>query len=189
MGDWPEDLFDPACALGVAGFLSGGSPIPDTLFVTGTVSVVSTVWPTANAALWIPVLVRKAFLVEGFMWYNGATVSGNIDVGIYTGELAKITSLGSTAQSGTNAAQAPTVTPVWLDPGVYNLAVAMDNGTGTLRAAALSSNAGGAIGRLAGMGSMASAFPLPSTLTYATPATNSLSTLAPAVCLAGNPVF
>ena len=131
----------------------------------------SSTFPSANAAyffpfrIWTPITVRKLFA------HNGATASGNIDVGIYDAQGRKLVSAGSTAQAGTNALQEFDVTDTVIGPGLFYLAVAMDNTTGTL----FRSTFGGSVNsKVMGEAQQASAFPLPATATFATANVNML---------------
>lgn len=94
----------------------------------------STVWPTANMALLVPVHLDYPAWVYQLSVTNGAAVSGNIDVGIYDEEGVLLVSAGSTAQTGVSVAQFFNVTDTLLMPGVYFLAVALNNTTGALNA-------------------------------------------------------
>jgi len=62
--------------------------------------------------------------------YNGATVSGNFDIGIYDDQQNLIAHSGSTAQAGTTQWQVVAVSAAF-DPGVYYMALAFDNTTAT----------------------------------------------------------
>jgi hypothetical protein len=92
----------------------------------------SATFPASNDAIFVPLYLSQATLVKRLFSSNGSAVSGNIDVGIYTENGARITSSGSTAQSGTSTLQFFDITDIVLGPGRYYLAVAMDNTTGTL---------------------------------------------------------
>lgn len=122
------------------------------------------VFPSANRAIFIPFNVyHHPITIKQICVFNGATVSGNIDVGVYDLGGAKIVSIGSTAQAGASAYQAFNITDTVLYKGQYYLACAMDNTTGTLyrwghNVAEL---------RSFGLQQMASAFPLPATATFA----------------------
>jgi hypothetical protein len=135
-----------------AGGLSGGSTPGSGAF------------PAANDAILVPFYVPQMVRITRFFSINGSTANGNIDVGIYTFGGARIASAGSTAQAGTNSIQMYAVTDFTLGAGAYYMAVAMDGTTGTLFRASLS------VVRCQGLGmaKMASAFPLPSTVTLAT---------------------
>jgi hypothetical protein len=123
----------------------------------------SNTWPTANKAIYIPFPVRFPITVVKLFVENGTTVSGNIDVGIYDRGGARLVSSGSTAQSGTSAIQSFDITDTTLNPGLYYLAVAMDNTTAHLLRWGTSS----AIPRAMGVMEQTSAFALPSTATFA----------------------
>ena len=88
---------------------------------------------TANLAIYVPFsLSEKRTAVK--MWtYNGATASGNVDVGIYRADGTKLVSMGPTAQSGTSDLQALDITDTDLPPGeqLY-MAFAASAGTTTM---------------------------------------------------------
>jgi hypothetical protein len=93
----------------------------------------SVAWPTANRALYVPFTISEpGYTATQMFVYNGTAVSGNIDVGIYDVTLARLVSMGSTAQAGTSAIQTFNITDTALPPGRYWMGVAMDNTTGTL---------------------------------------------------------
>jgi len=123
----------------------------------------SSAWPTSNKAIFIQFPVYYPVTVYKMFVENGTSVSGNIDVGIYDRGGARIVSKGSTAQSGTSAIQEFNITDTVLNPGLYYLAVAMDNTTGHLQRWGSNS----VINR--GMACMeaTSSFALPSSVTFA----------------------
>lgn len=131
---------------------------------TGGSTPSSGAFPAANDALFMPLILQQATLVKRLFSMNGATVSGNIDVGIYSEDGARIVSSGSVAQAGTTDLQFFDITDLMLGPGRYYLAVAMDNATGTL----IRATAGLVRLQAIGMAKQASAFPLPATATFAT---------------------
>ncbi len=121
-------------------------------------------WPTANKAVFIPFRLAQPVLVTKLFTWNGAAVSGNLDIGIYDASGTKLVSSGSTAQSGTNALQVIDVTDTWIGPGQFYFALVLDNATGTI----VRNNLGGAIfSQMNGLAEMTSAFPLPATATLA----------------------
>lgn len=128
---------------------------------TGNLAASSTTWPAANRALFVPFRLVEPFLIRQMFHHNGATVSGNIDVGIYDAKGTRLISSGSTAQAGTSVLQIFNVTDTWLGSGLFYFAAAMDNGTGTLTRHAH------AWGAALGCVQQASAFPLPATATFA----------------------
>ena len=123
----------------------------------------STTWPTANKAFFLAWELLAPYTVRRLWVYNGAAVSGNLDVGLYSHDGTRLVSSGSTAQAGTNTLQLMDVTDVLLAPGLYYLALCLDNTTGAVMSApATLANAarGGA--------QMLTAFPLPTVATLAT---------------------
>lgn len=132
--------------------------------LTGGGTPASAAWPASNDALFIPFDINKPIIIKRLFTINGGTASGNVDVGIYTEDGSLLTSIGSTAQSGTNAPQFFNITDIMLSPGRYYLAVAMNNTTGTMFRANLTTIRNSQLG----VAKMATAFPLPATATFAT---------------------
>ena len=129
--------------------------------------IASAVWPSANLAIFIPFTLPEASTALAMFSYNGATASGNLDVGLYKADGTKLVSMGSTAQSGTSRLQTLDITDTVLPAGeLLYLAMAMDNATGTTFRLTGSANVGQL--RACGVMQQASAFPLPSTATFAT---------------------
>jgi hypothetical protein len=128
----------------------------------------SAAWPSANRAIFIPLYLSAPFVVATAFWANGGTASGNIDVGVYDVAGTRLGSIGTTAQSGTSTVQSASLA-LALAPGVYFLAIAMDNTTGTVRAINIG-NTSLLLMEVCGIQQMASAFVLPSTATFANPA-------------------
>ena len=130
----------------------------------------SAVYPSANLAIYIPFSVSTPITVVKLFSVNGATVSGNIDVGINDPTGVRIISSGSTLQSGTNAVQEFDIADTLIGPGEFFLAVAMNNVTGTLFRGTVSATT--VIGASTGMYQQATAFALPATATFARYAQN-----------------
>lgn len=121
-------------------------------------------YASANRAVYIPVLIpQRATFVKAF-WWNGATVAGNVDVGLYDDAWSRIASTGSTAQSGANSLQEVDITDFAVPPGRYYLAFASSDATATFSTVA----APDAL-RMPSIGAAqeASALPLPVTATPA----------------------
>ena len=130
--DFPE-LWIPPYVINTSSFYSNGQ-IARAIGATA-VAPGSTAWPSANRALYVPVCLPGRFVVRSIFLANGATVSGNIDLGIYDAGGARIVSTGSTAQSGTTALQIIVLgTPIILTSGNYYMACAIDNITATATA-------------------------------------------------------
>lgn len=141
-------------------------------FIDGSTSITSATYPTANLAICTPFTVEAPMLVQKLFAYNGA-VSGNIDMGIYSHDGTKIVTIGSTAQAGTNVIQAFDVTDTYIGRGLFYLVLALDNTTGGFWRRAWNAPTAA----FAGMATVASSFPLPATLTLATPSTGYCPTI------------
>ena len=122
-------------------------------------------WPAANRAIFIPFRLPKAQTVVQLASLNGTAVSGNVDMGIYTMGGSKVVSIGTTVQTGTSTIQIYDIADTLLAPGYYMLALALDNTTGTFFRFVPSAQWATTMG----VQQMASAFVLPSSVTYATP--------------------
>lgn len=134
---------------------------------TGFAAPGSATWPAANQARYYPFQVVESFSVVSLATYNGATASGNVDVGIYSSSGTLLVSSGSTAQSGTSTLQTFSLTTT-LARGKYFMATACDNTTATF----FRNNIGDSTRcEMAGIYMQSSAFPLPSTATFAAPTT------------------
>lgn len=145
---------------------------------SGRSAAASAVWPSANRALFIPVVVPCRVTVFQLGWYNGATASGNVDAGIYDLAGNRLVSTGSIAQAGVSALQLVDTTDTVLPPGNYFLALAMDNITGTI----FSSGPGSQhLLRACGVQEQATAFALPSTATFSAPSSNYLPHVVAAI--------
>jgi hypothetical protein len=118
--------------------------------------------PGADIAFYFPFVLYQSTTFIRAAWFNGATANGNVDIGVYGIDGTRLWSLGSTAQSGTNAIQINTVN-FTVGPGLFYLAIALSSATGTLFRVAVSAAPTGG-GRL----TQASAFPLPATATFET---------------------
>lgn len=158
-GYWPEPpaFFTPRRVINTAGVCAGnGSAI-----ALGT----SLTWGTGSQAIFWPIIVETNLTVSKLYVFNGTVVSGNIDLGLYNPDGVRLSSAGSTAQSGTSAIQSVSVTPFNIAPGLYYLAATLDNTTGTILGRTLPMVS---FGRTMGIVQMGSAFPLPATATFAT---------------------
>jgi hypothetical protein len=127
----------------------------------------STAWPSANRAILTPMRLPEIVTVTKLYWYNGATVSGNVDCGIYTADGRLVVSTGSTAQAGTSAGQEVNITDTQIGPGIYYLALALSSATGTIFRTAPTL----AFLKAMGLLQIASAVPLPASATLAAMAT------------------
>ena len=133
-------------------------------------------YPVANLAIFTPFRISRPVTFSTMFAYNGATVSGNIDVGVYSADGTKIVSSGSVAQAGASSIQTFTVSATELDAGLFYFAISMDNTTATVNRHAPTVPA---VVSFLGVAQMAAAFPLPATATFA----NASSGIAPLVGL------
>jgi len=155
----------PAVPIGLSLLTTSPQSIGWGFRVGSTSGPASAAWPSANLAIFVPVTLGASERIDAIraVITNGTAASGNFDVGIYDENWNRVASLGSTAQSGTSVAQLATVS--WtLTKGRWYLGLAFDNTTATV--AAIGSFAVGSLAAL-GCAQMASAFPLPATVTPA----------------------
>lgn len=124
----------------------------------------SAAYPSANRAIYIPFHIDEPLLASLLFCANGATASGNVDMGIYSASFVRLVSIGSTAQAGTNAIQTFDITDTLLAAGDYYFGIAVDNTTATL----IQANPGVPMAQSSGLLMQASAFPLPATATPVT---------------------
>lgn len=142
---------DPSC-----------SQIGEYLLSTNTGSSTGAVWPTANMAFYIPVIV-EAPCTAYMMAIMVTTQAGNVDVGIYNETGTRLVSAGSTATAAAGI-QTFDITDTPLGPGIYYLAMACSSTS----AAFFRASPNGNIHRTCGLASQTSALALPSTATFAT---------------------
>lgn len=130
---------------------------------TGTVN-----WAAANAALFVPFSLERPILVKRMVVQNGSTVTGNIDLGIYTFDGALIESTGAVAHTGATAAQIIDIADTYLTPGRYYMAASCSSGSTRVRRY----NHSIARQQVMGILQASSAHPLPATVTFITPTTS-----------------
>jgi hypothetical protein len=103
--------------------------------VTGNSSLngaASATWQTADRAIYVPFTISSPSLIKKMFVYNGATASGNIDIGIYDRSFTKLVSSGEVAQAGINALQEFDIADTLLGPGLFYMALVFDTTTGTV---------------------------------------------------------
>ncbi len=118
-----------------------------------------------------PFVLNRPITVDKLFIANGATVLGNIDLGIYDASGTRIVSTGSTAMSGASSIQVINVADTTIGPGMYYLAF------GNSATAAFQRVTGSAVGidtTLAGLASEAT-FPLPASATFITTLNSSVA--------------
>jgi hypothetical protein len=111
----------------------------------------------------MPLRLTAPFHLHKLFIYNGVTVSGNVDVGLYTIDGARLVSSGSVAQSPVSSIQEFGSWNILLPPAIYYFAMVMDNNVGyTLKLGSATSRS-----RAIGCLEQAATFPLPATATFA----------------------
>jgi hypothetical protein len=167
MADWPKDVLDfaPFGGFSTAG---EGCPVADLLLTTGPgMTSNANVWPLANLAMYFPIVTRREITLYQLGWQNGGAVTGHVDVGVYDNNQNRLVSAGSTVQSPISTIQLVDIADTTLPPGVYYLAMVADTGTGqNFRGTTVGSGNTGTL-RACGAAQQATAFPLPSTATFA----------------------
>ena len=160
MADWPQALVLPHGAVTIT---------PHSLHSIGAATGSlgnpgSSAWPAADRAIYIPFRIAQPILVVKMFMINGATVNGNVDLGIYDPAGVRLVSMGSTAQAGASALQTFDITDTQIGPGLFYMALAIDNTTATT---IRESDSSGVDLAVFGCAQEASAFPLPATATFA----------------------
>ena len=166
MSDWPSPLWLPAGTNHLTSF--GPNALGPGLAINGGWG--SAAYPSANLILYVPFRLEQPTLIRKVFWANGATVSGNVDCGVYDRTGVKLFASGSTAQSGVSVVQAVDITDYQLGSGQFFMALTLDGTTGTLLRNLNTSTV--SILRCVGMLEEAAvAFGLPATATFAVMAT------------------
>lgn len=142
--DWPfrTQLPDPMIVSGAEEWVNETGEIPIETSAT---------WPTAGQAIALPVVIRRKMTLKRFYAFNGAAVSGNCDIGLYSWQtglsglmryptMHLLSNAGSTLQAGTNVWQVFDVADLVLAPGRYYLAYVLDNVVGTVMRLATMTN-------------------------------------------------
>lgn len=141
------------CSLGGSGVIRTSGPA-------------AVAWPGSNIAVYVPFRLVTPITFSNMFIQNGVP-SGNVCLGVYDQNGARLVTTGSTAGSGSSANQIIAVTTTTLTAGLYYLAAAMDNGTATVSATTFTT---ATLISLHGIANQATAFVLPTTATFATPA-------------------
>lgn len=92
----------------------------------------SAAFPTANKIFYSPIRTPCPLVIAQLYAHNGAAVSGNIEVGLYSADGRRLVTSGSVAQAGTSIAQTFDIADTLIGEDVFYLAVSLDNTTGTL---------------------------------------------------------
>lgn len=123
-------------------------------------------WPSANLAVFVPWLLAVPWTARQMFWFNGSAVAGNLDIGIYDSTGTRKVSKGTTAQATTNTMQIADITDTLLTPGLYYLSMSSDTSGVTQKVGSVTL-AQAAFGSVCGIFQAATAFVLPSSVTFA----------------------
>jgi len=137
-------------------------------------------WPTANKAFYQPIYIPESCTMTHFVYY-GDGASGNVCMALYNSAGVRLVTTGSVAHVGGTSAHVIAAN-YSLDTGAYFIGCAMDNAAGSM----FRYNASIQILRLAGCFQETSAFPLPTTATFAV---MTVAYLPMAGIAIGTPVF
>lgn len=120
----------------------------------------------ANDAVYIPFWIPTTASFQSAYVYNGAgTLSGNVDIGVYSEAAVRLASTGATAVSGGSQIQRIAFGPLTLTPGRYYLAVSHSV---SVAGEVFAFGATVVGGRESGCYFQATAHPLPTNATFAT---------------------
>lgn len=183
MADFPSTLINPP--IGVIHSLSMCS-LGDLVVVRKQAFTTSTAWTTANRAIFIPFTTEVTVTAFQMAVENGATLGGNLDVGIYDINGTRLVSSGTTAQAGISVMQTFNIADTVLTPGYYFMAMSTDSTTATYIGSPVVSGLGEFL-RSLGVQEQTSAFVLPATATFANPA--STTTTFPSLCISTRSVI
>jgi hypothetical protein len=92
-------------------------------------------WPAAGRAIGVKVVVARPLVVKRAAWINGASVSGNVSIGIYNDDTLERMVSASAAQAGVSVVQAVDLTDTLLLPGAYIMAMSTDGTSQFVRTA------------------------------------------------------
>lgn len=123
----------------------------------------SATWPVANVALYMPITLQTPAIAYQLWVWNGATTSGNFDIGLFNESGTKLVSSGATAQSGTSSIQLVDIADTLLPVGTTWIGLAFPNTTATV----LRINPPFRYTAPLGCYQQTTAYPLPSPATYA----------------------
>lgn len=102
---------------------------------TGNTYFGETTWSGINDIIYCPLVVPEPVTIDGLVCWNGATVAGNVDIGIYDLDADglpnnRLANAGSTAQAGADGAQEISISAIALY-GFYYIALAASSTSAT----------------------------------------------------------
>jgi hypothetical protein len=155
MPELGEDLYEAAPIL-LSPVDPAVSPLAEAILSTRQAFNSAAAWPAANRAILPPVVLQRPVTATQIAWYNGATVAGNVSVGIYDQRRKQLVEARA-AMSGASTVQVIDIADTLLMPGRYWPAMASDSGTATFFRATLNSF----VQTLCGLRNISTAYPLP----------------------------
>lgn len=120
-------------------------------------------WPSANLAIYVPLRVPRRVVVRKLWFASGTTGTGNVDMALYDAAGVAVVSATNAAKASELTEQVFDVTDTTVGPGLYFIALSSDSSTDTFLRWAPAAPLPAAYGVL----TEASAYPLPSTATFA----------------------
>lgn len=146
-----QDVIGPWSKSSVGGLAGDAAP-------TGPVSTTL----GANNAVYVPFALTATKTAYKMFCLNGATATGNVDLGIYSSAGTRLVSIGATAQSGTDTTQIFDIADTSLAAGQYYMAISFSS-TGTIYAQTISA----VPSEFYNIRRQGTAHPLPATATFA----------------------
>jgi len=184
VSDWPSALLNPPGSI-IHSF--GSAALWDVIVGPSKAAFSgSNAWTTANRAIYIPFYLETTVTAYQMAVENGATLGGNLDVGIYDVLGNRLVSIGTTAQAGISVIQKFDIADTVLTPGTYFMAMSTDSTTATYIGGPSISQTG-ELYRTFGVREQLTAFVLPATATFANPA--STTTIIPNIAIATTSVI
>lgn len=123
----------------------------------------STVWPSANLAIYVPIGITQSILVKKLWFGSSSTSTGNVDMALYDAAGVAVVAATNAAKIASNDEQVFDVTDTPIGPGLYWIALSSDSATDTFNMIQTSAADCAQMGVL----TEAAAYPLPSTATWA----------------------
>lgn len=90
----------------------------------------TTAWGVANQARYVPIIVPRPITVVKLLAYNGTSVAGNSDMGLYREDGTEVVGIAAAAQSGTSGWQEFNITDTPILAGLYYIGLLNDGTTG-----------------------------------------------------------
>lgn len=127
MSDWPASGEPPRVIITHCSPLSVGVD----LAAVATAAPAGVAHGTVNLARLFPFVLPEPMVVVKLFAYNGATMGGNTDVGIYTEDGTRIVSSGAVLQAGASTIQEFDITDTVIGRGRYYAALLNTTTTAT----------------------------------------------------------